>query len=31
MKNKRIITRMNCGHCVGRVKGLFEENKDIKI
>lgn len=28
---KKIITGMNCGHCVGRVKGLFEENKDIKI
>ena len=31
MIKKIIITGMNCVHCVGRVKGLFEENKDIKI
>ena len=27
---KIIITGMNCGHCVARVKGLFEENKEVK-
>ena len=21
---------MNCGHCVARVKGLFEKNKEVK-
>lgn len=30
MIKKIIITGMNCGHCVARVKGLFEKNKDIK-
>jgi copper chaperone CopZ len=27
---KIIITGMNCGHCVAKVKGLFEENKEVK-
>lgn len=30
MIKKIIITGMNCGHCVARVKGLFEYNKDVK-
>lgn len=29
MKKKIIITGMNCGHCVARVTGLFEENKEV--
>lgn len=29
MKKKIIITGMNCGHCVSRVTGLFEENKEV--
>lgn len=26
---KVIITGMNCEHCVARVKGLFEEHKEV--
>ncbi len=30
MIKKIIITGMNCGHCVARVRGLFEENKGVR-
>lgn len=30
MIKKIIITGMNCGHCVKRVTGLFEEQKEVK-
>ncbi|MCC3867228.1 heavy-metal-associated domain-containing protein [Terrisporobacter mayombei] len=30
MIKKIIITGMNCGHCVKRVTGLFEELKEVK-
>ena len=30
MKKKIIITGMNCGHCVARVKELFEEETKVR-
>ncbi|WP_042276507.1 heavy-metal-associated domain-containing protein [[Clostridium] dakarense] len=29
MKKQIIVTGMNCGHCVARIRGLFEENKEV--
>lgn len=29
MKKNIIVTGMNCGHCVARIKGLFEEHEEV--